>query len=113
MSSPSSVNVIRGPVDPVYEAQNARRADIIIAVVVLVVGIIIVVILALLTWRQWNLYNDCNNNESPYCFQWACEQAGGPCGNNAIRYSADGQYYACSDASATWTPISQNSPSAE
>lgn len=87
------------------EPQLDRRADMIIAGVVIVVGIIALVIMLILIWWERRLYHQCNDNESIYCLQFGCEQVGDRCQNNAIRYSADDNSYACSDAPDEWIPL--------
>jgi hypothetical protein len=90
------------------ERAHKRKVDIIIAIIILVVGLIVIIIVAILGFRERSLYNECNNNESPYCFQFACESIGDRCKSNAIRWSKDKKSYSCSDAPATWYDLNGN-----
>lgn len=84
-------------------AKNDKKTDLIIAMITLLIGSILIIYYVIRTISIYKAYSSCSSNESLLCFQWACDTTGPLCGNAAIRYDEDGNYY-CSYAPRTPNP---------
>ena len=76
--------------------EKSRRIDLIVAIIVIIIAFLVAIFFIALSLLTYSRLQVCQNNQSPYCFQFSCVNPGPLCGDSAIRYSPDGSTYYCS-----------------
>lgn len=90
------------------DENKTNKNDLIIAIIILIIGVIVILFFIGLILLEYSRLRQCENNQSPYCMQFSCVNPGPLCGNDAIRYSADGSTYYCASAPLTGHPVPPN-----